>query len=611
MTFKVNKTPLIFKTIPFKAQQVKPIVPIVPLTPTKVEIDEALNKAKHPGIDNLFIESTDTGDNLNILNKPYLFITGPAGSGKTYTINKYNAKDPDYIELVATTGIAAINLNSKTVNSRLKYYDTDSLLDNYIDQKLHYYLREIREEKKVLGIEEISMMDARQLDIIFDAINEINEDRNPKKLGLHIIGDLLQLPPVKANMVTEAKCWPYFQENTIRLNKIWRQGNEKFIEAINLVRSGDGRNAVSLLKECGVTFIPNLIDKFDGTTLIPKNDLVDQYNDKRLMEVNSEMITSIPRRKGEQLGEWKTQIPNLMRFKVGAYVMILSNDCPTFSYANGDCGEITAYNKTTDVFTIKLKRNNNEVQIKRRKLLNLTKKQPNLDHFGKDFTPYVDTFTHKWIIGEVEYHPLRLAYASTIHKCLEEGTIVHEMRRGQIKIKNIIKGDRVWNGKNFAYVKNTAQSKQYGFKISFESGEFIICSPKHKFPTANGNEMIFKEAQELQLHDVLYRTNERYYTKVVALQDLKLQFNMIDIELENTNDGLNSLFLANNILTHNSQGLSLDKLQININTWNFGLPGMSYVAISRARTPEGLFIVGTEDALIAKIKTEKSVLEYV
>lgn len=406
---------------------------------------------------------------------PYLFVTGGAGTGKTYLINNENHNDPSYVELMATTGIAAINLGSKTINSRLKYYDTDSLQDNYIDQKLHYYLRDIREEKKAIGIDESSMLAARQLDLIFDAVNEINEDRNPRKLGIHLIGDLLQLPPVKADMITEAKCWPYFQQNTIRLNKIWRQGDQRFIDAINLVRKGDGRNAVPLLKECGVQFIPSVIDKFDGTTLIGKNDLVDQYNEKRLMEVNAPIITSIPKRRGEQLGEWK-QIPNLMRFKVGAYVMILANNCPDFDFVNGDCGTITDYNQKNDYFTINLKRNGKDVQIKKRKLLNVTKKQPNPAHFNKDFTPYVDTFTKKWVIGEIEYHPLRLAYATTIHK---------------------------------------------------------------------------------------------------------------------------------------SQGLSLDRLQININTWNFGLPGMAYVAISRARTPEGLFIIGSEDALAAKICTEKSVMNYV
>jgi len=418
----------------------------------------------------------EDSDDLNILDRQFIFVTGAAGTGKTYTINKYNLKHPDYIELCATTGIAAINLNTKTVNSTLKYYDTDSLRDSYMDQRLHWILRNIREEKRVLGIEEISMMDANQLDLIYDAINEINEDKNPRKLGLHIIGDLLQLPPVKANMVTEANCWSVFQENTIRLEKIWRQGNEKFIQAINLVRSGDGRNAVPLLKECGVQFIPSVIDKFDGTTLIGKNDLVDDYNSKRLMEIQGETITSIPSRKGEQLGEWKTQIPNLMRFKVGAYVMILANNCPDFDFVNGDCGTITAYSKTNDAFTIKLKRNNNEVTIKHRTLLNLSKHEPDKKFFTKEFSPYVDQFTKKWVIGKVEYHPMRLAYASTIHK---------------------------------------------------------------------------------------------------------------------------------------SQGLSLDKLQVQINTWNFGLPGMAYVSISRARTPEGLYIVGSEAMLVDKIKTEKSVMRYV
>lgn len=461
--FKFETIPIIIKKVDknFKS-----------LNPSTVEINEALTKSQHSNIENLTIESTPQID----LNRQFLFLTGCAGSGKTYLLTQKNQEDASYTELCATTGIAAINLETKTVHSTLKYYDTDSLRDSYIDQRLHWVLRNIREEKRTIGIDEGSMLAAEQLDLIFDAINDINEDKNPKKLGLHISGDLLQLPPVKADMIINAKCWSIFEQNTIRLNKIWRQGDTKFIEAINLVRKGDGRNAVPLLKECGVQFIPKVIDKFDGTTLIGENKLVDDYNAKRLMEINAETINSIPSRKGEQLGEWKTYIPNLSRFKVGAYVMILANNCPDFDFVNGDCGTIIAYNKTLDAFVIKLKRNGNEVTIKRRTLLNLSRKDPQPYHHTKDFTPYVDQFTKKWVIGKVEYHPMRLAYASTIHK---------------------------------------------------------------------------------------------------------------------------------------SQGLSLDKLQININTWNFGLPGMAYVSISRARTAEGLFIAGTEAALVDKIKTEKSVLNYV
>jgi ATP-dependent exoDNAse (exonuclease V) alpha subunit len=62
---------------------------------------------------------------------------------------------------------------------------------------------------------------------------------------------------------------------------------------------------------------------------------------------------------------------------------------------------------------------------------------------------------------------------------------------------------------------------------------------------------------------------------------------------------------------HKSQGLSLDRVQIDATQAFFGFPGMAYVAISRARTPENLFIVGNEINLERKIKTNTSVKDYV
>src|SRR3954469_25662809 len=69
----------------------------------RTEITEALKAAQHPSISNLTIESTPR----NVEEKQFQFITGPAGSGKTFTINKRNLEDPSYIELGAVTGIAA------------------------------------------------------------------------------------------------------------------------------------------------------------------------------------------------------------------------------------------------------------------------------------------------------------------------------------------------------------------------------------------------------------------------------------------------------------------------------------------------------------------------
>lgn len=44
---------------------------------------------------------------------------------------------------------------------------------------------------------------------------------------------------------------------------------------------------------------------------------------------------------------------------------------------------------------------------------------------------------------------------------------------------------------------------------------------------------------------------------------------------------------------HKSQGLTLDRCQINIGDSFFKYPGMLFVALSRARTLEGLRLVGT------------------
>lgn len=354
-----------------------------------------------------------------ILKKRFFWVTGLAGSGKTTLIKNRIIEKPEEMELAATTGIAAINLGTRTINSILKYFDTRSLRNAYIDSFLQLNLRKVRERREKLIIDEASMMDAEALDIIFDAVSEINNDANPRKLGIGLVADLLQLPPIKAKYIFEANCWNNFAENTIRLTKIWRQDNKEFIEALNLVRSGEGKSAVNLLQDCGVEF-KNEVDKyFNGTTIIPKNADVNDFNSKRLAELNGNMIRVVPLRKGEPASEWKPErdlIPVEQRFKISCLVMILSNDTEKWEYANGDTGIITNYEAKKDVFTVKLERNGNEVEIPRILRLNLTDKAPTNRHFQPNFQPYVDHLTSQWVIGTIYYHPLRIAYASTAHK---------------------------------------------------------------------------------------------------------------------------------------------------------------------------------------------------
>ena len=59
---------------------------------------------------------------------------------------------------------------------------------------------------------------------------------------------------------------------------------------------------------------------------------------------------------------------------------------------------------------------------------------------------------------------------------------------------------------------------------------------------------------------------------------------------------------------HKSQSLSLDRVQVNINTKFFKEPALTYVALSRARTPEGLRIIsGSKKTFVSRCKTSPKV----
>lgn len=453
---------------------------LIPEAEKELTVEEAIDLQEYMDAENLRpnVSKLQLDENAvnALLTKQFGFLTGLAGTGKTTLINEMNRLNPDLFEICATTGIAAVNLGSKTINSTLKYFDTKSLENAWREQLLHMNLRKIRARKKKLLIDEGSMLGGEQLDLIMNAVDEINMDGTGKELGVWITGDMCQLPPVKMKYVFKSDYWDRFEENKVTLTKVWRQDDIKFMEGINLVRANKGMEAMQIFKECGVTFLDKVNDNFEGTTLIPNNNDVDAYNEKRLREVEGTIIRSQAKKKGKELKEWEKLIPIELRLKKGAYVMILSNDIPEFTYVNGDCGTIEDYDSDEDAFLVKLKRTNGVVKIKRIIRENYSDKEPEPYMFTPKFSPYISQMTNDWVIGKISYHPLRLAYASTIHK---------------------------------------------------------------------------------------------------------------------------------------SQGLSLDMVQINTNPAFFGYDSMGYVSISRARTPQGLFLVGKPEIIGRKMTMNKEVMKYV
>jgi ATP-dependent exoDNAse (exonuclease V) alpha subunit len=61
---------------------------------------------------------------------------------------------------------------------------------------------------------------------------------------------------------------------------------------------------------------------------------------------------------------------------------------------------------------------------------------------------------------------------------------------------------------------------------------------------------------------------------------------------------------------HKSQGLTLDRVQINLANVFIGQPAMAYVAISRARNLAGLRLVGTPELLANRIMIDPKITRW-
>jgi hypothetical protein len=359
-------------------------------------------------------------------------LIGCAGTGKTYTLIERTRADKTYGLLSSTTGVSAVNLGAITWHSELRVADTISLRDAYLIGRLKTRLHEIGKAYRILIIEEYSMLHGDQLDLIYRGVEEANRYSDMEHpLGILLVGDLAQLPPVKGRWAFTADCWRHFADNTERLTKVWRQDGGPFLDALNLLRSGDGAGAACMLREARATTHTQLDTEFDGTTILSKREMVGRYNALALGRVRGRPFTVRSDRWGAQRREWGQNpkshewgIPPRLDLKVGALVMILSNKSD-FSVVNGDTGHIADWDESAGVITVDLVRTSLPVEI-----------SPIVRGVEDSATPYnwppdaeevdgdADWYarphyrkrTKRFVSGQVRYYPLQLAYATTVHK---------------------------------------------------------------------------------------------------------------------------------------------------------------------------------------------------
>lgn len=105
------------------------------------------------------------------------------------------------VAITASTGIAATHMNGMTIHTWAGIGIKDHLTDDDLKRmKERKYLKEHLENAQVLVIDEISMLHAKQLNLVNQVLKYFKEsDEAFGGIQVIVAGDFFQLPPVGRN----------------------------------------------------------------------------------------------------------------------------------------------------------------------------------------------------------------------------------------------------------------------------------------------------------------------------------------------------------------------------------------------------------------------------
>ncbi len=128
-----------------------------------------------------------------------VFLTGPAGSGKTYVLNQFvkeARRNGKSVAVTASTGLAATHLGGSTIHM----WSGIGINDEFKKHMVRDMSKSRREQIKkadILIIDEVSMLHDFRLDMIDQICRSVRElDAAFGGMQVILCGDFLQLPPI-------------------------------------------------------------------------------------------------------------------------------------------------------------------------------------------------------------------------------------------------------------------------------------------------------------------------------------------------------------------------------------------------------------------------------
>lgn len=334
-----------------------------------------------------------------------VFLTGPAGSGKTHVLNAYvNFLKEHAVEVAVTasTGIAATHIGGMTIHSWSGLGIRDTLTDYDIDDLMErQYLYKRFEKTKVLVIDEVSMLHHFRLDLIEWICRQMKRSEKPFG-GMQVIlcGDFFQLPPVTRGDLVEsefaykAESWLASKFIVCYLSEQHRQKDNTYLSILNEIRENRVSNKTIELLKTRLNQEPEYGKEF--TRLYTHNIDVDMINKRHLDLLSGETKNYKMNHKGSNsltaVLKKSCLSPETLELKVGARVMFTKNHLEG-GYVNGTLGVVKEFNSYGDPV----------IETNSGMTFNVVPQSWKIEEEGK-------------VKAEIEQLPLRLAWAITVHK---------------------------------------------------------------------------------------------------------------------------------------------------------------------------------------------------
>lgn len=369
-------------------------------------------------------------DNIEALSAYYIlketnlpvFVTGRAGTGKSTFIKLATTISQTTYEIIAPTGVAALNVNGKTIHSMF-HFPNRVILPN------DPYINEIRFKKNekfilmnadLLIFDEISMVTSATLDCVDLILKKVCKSEKPfagKKILF--VGDPFQLPPI-LNKEDRHKFKSYyeseyffdseiFQEiNPLRVEfkTNYRQKDHEFVEILNNIRDRSNllKSLSKLNKYCysETERSGSVIASGNSINLTFTNKIADAINMDNLAKLEGQSFTYTSNEQGRFV--WDSVLAEkALTLKAGARVMFVKNN-DYRQYVNGTLGTVLEIGRSRIVVVTD---DQKLIEVEREKWV--TEEYTREMKDGKWKSGYKE-------VGSMYQYPLKLAWAITVHK---------------------------------------------------------------------------------------------------------------------------------------------------------------------------------------------------